>query len=356
MENNSAKVSIALCTYNGERFLQEQLDSITNQTRLPDEVVVGDDGSVDRTLKILENWAKTVPFPVRIQANVENVGYTKNFEQTLLRCVGDVIFLSDQDDVWMPEKLEKMIQVFETRPEVGLVYCGANTMDQNGKELGIPRSKISRGNQLCSTTVFYTPYIQRHNNPSGCCAAVRGKYLPMILPFEEKRWAHDVCIYRCIPAITEVVTLHQPLLWYRLHGENTSLKGNWCEKFHQLQQDARKHYCRYAGFYFLHEKEIQTFLEWVQSMPDSKYKQRYVRYIQGNQIHYPNRIRIQRNFFIFFPLFFLEVFTLRYFQRIQPIKSIAYDVSIGIWNGLNPFKTFQQGWYIVSKLFNRKNR
>ena len=95
----SSTVSVALCTYNGERFLQEQLDSIAMQTWTPDEVVVGDDGSSDSTLEILERWKQSVPFSVRIERNERNLGFAKNFESTLSRCTGDVVFLCDQDDV-----------------------------------------------------------------------------------------------------------------------------------------------------------------------------------------------------------------------------------------------------------------
>lgn len=344
-------ISIALCTYNGERFLQEQLDSFTNQTQLPDEVVVGDDGSTDGTLKILENWAKTVPFPVRIQRNAENLGYAKNFEQTMLRCVGDVIFLSDQDDVWKPEKLEKMVKVFETRPDVGLVYCNADTMDQDGNDLKIIRSKTSLAHLLHDNAVFYSPFILKHSNPPGCCSAIRQNILRMVFPFKEGYpIGHDVYIYRLVPALTEVVTLRQPLIWYRFHGGNTSIKGNWQKKYQRLYRDARRHYRRCAGFYFLQGNKIQHFLEWIQSVPDSPYKRRLLRYVQGNQVHYPNRVRIQGNFFLFFPLFFWEILTLRYFERIQPFKSMAYDVGMGIWNGRNPVKTFRQAIEITRKI------
>ena len=108
------KISIALCTYNGEKFLREQLDSFSVQTRLPDEVVVGDDCSTDRTVEILEEWAKTAPFRVEIVRNPQNLGYEKNFEQTMLRCTGDVIFPSDQDDVWLPEKLSRLF-IFDNK-------------------------------------------------------------------------------------------------------------------------------------------------------------------------------------------------------------------------------------------------
>jgi len=106
-------LSVAMCTYNGEQYLQEQLDSIIAQTRLPNEVVVCDDGSTDATLQILDEFQETAPFPVRIYRNGTRLGPTKNFEKAIKLCSGNVIALSDQDDVWMPHKLERLEEVLK---------------------------------------------------------------------------------------------------------------------------------------------------------------------------------------------------------------------------------------------------
>src|SRR5947208_14214106 len=98
-------ISVAMCTYNGERFLKEQLESLAAQTRQPDELVVCDDRSTDSTPHIVEAFARAAPFPVRLEVNDRCLGSTKNFEHAILRCTGALIALSDQDDVWHPEKL-----------------------------------------------------------------------------------------------------------------------------------------------------------------------------------------------------------------------------------------------------------
>ena len=121
-------ISIALCTYHGERFLQEQLDSFLQQTRLPDELVVCDDGSTDLTVPILEAFGVQAPFPVRLSINSQNLGFTKNFEKAISLCRGEIIAMSDQDDVWLPEKLEKFEQVFVNRPQLGYVFCNAQVV------------------------------------------------------------------------------------------------------------------------------------------------------------------------------------------------------------------------------------
>ena len=105
--------SIALATYNGEKFLQRQLDTLAAQTRLPDEMAVCDDGSTDGTLEILRQFAETAPFPVRIFQNLKNLGPGRNFRKAFSLCEGDVTFFCDQDDVWFPEKLETLVRDLE---------------------------------------------------------------------------------------------------------------------------------------------------------------------------------------------------------------------------------------------------
>src|SRR5881275_3323550 len=114
------RISIALCTFDGAEFLWEQLESFLAQTRQPDELIVNDDNSVDETLELVERFAQNVPFKVSLQVNENTLGSTANFQQAVERCSGDFIFLSDQDDVWLPEKIEKMLAAFESRPTTAM--------------------------------------------------------------------------------------------------------------------------------------------------------------------------------------------------------------------------------------------
>ena len=129
------KLSIAMCTYNGASYLQEQLDSFLWQTRLPDEIVVCDDCSQDETVEILKEFAANSPFPVHLHVNKTNLGLTKNFEKAIGKCTGDIIFLSDQDDVWLPERLEKFEAAFQKDADVGLVFCDAYLVNEKLESL-----------------------------------------------------------------------------------------------------------------------------------------------------------------------------------------------------------------------------
>jgi len=111
-----------LCTYNGELYLREQLESIFKQTRLPDEIIVCDDCSVDSTLKILDEFRKIFPVPFKIYVSKKTLGVSKNFERAISLCTGDIIVLSDQDDVWMPETIKKVIEVFNNNKDCSYVF------------------------------------------------------------------------------------------------------------------------------------------------------------------------------------------------------------------------------------------
>ncbi|MBO5437339.1 MAG: glycosyltransferase [Thermoguttaceae bacterium] len=347
------KISIALCTFNGERFLQEQLDSLAAQTRLPDEVVVGDDGSTDRTLEILEAWAKTVPFPVRIQINERTLGPAKNFETTILRCSGDVIFMCDQDDVWLPEKIEHMTNIFDLHQDTDLVYCNADTIDQNGNSLDIPRVKISLPHLICSGVIFRAPTWKKNYHIIGCCGAVRRTRLKDVFPIPGD-YGHDMTLYLRVPAFAKIRTINKNLIHYRLHRNNTSLLEDWRTQMNKNLEMAKRAYRWLPGVYFLLEQEIQDFLDWIRAQPESKYRAQCIRYVHGNQLHYPNRLRIQRNAVIFFPQWLLELFSGRYFQRLQPVRSIFYDLAVGLWNAANPWKSAQEIRNLMRKIFRKK--
>ena len=128
------KVSIALCTYNGERYLSDLLQSLARQNYRPYELVVCDDGSQDSTVSILNEFERTAPFKVRIFSNTGNLGVIKNFEQALSLCNGDYIALCDQDDVWQPEKLALLTGCLRACPRENnsgpvLVHSGVELVD-----------------------------------------------------------------------------------------------------------------------------------------------------------------------------------------------------------------------------------
>ena len=104
-------ISVAMATFNGEPYIQEQLDSIYNQTRKVDEIIIVDDCSTDSTVRVIEQYILShKDIDIKLYKNEENLGYKKNFKKAISLCHGDYVFLSDQDDIWMTDKIEKCIE------------------------------------------------------------------------------------------------------------------------------------------------------------------------------------------------------------------------------------------------------
>ena len=190
------RLSIAMATWNGARYLREQLDSFRGQTRLPDEVVVCDDHSTDGTATILEEFRRTAPFPVNVSINPKQVGYVGNFEQAVRLCDGDLIFLSDQDDVWLPEKLAEHEAVYRSRPEVGMVFSDATIVDSDLVPLslsvyeyaGVTPKRLGRFAAGRGLDLFIRKPIAY-----GCAVSIRSDLRPLILPIPP-HWVHDALV------------------------------------------------------------------------------------------------------------------------------------------------------------------
>ena len=129
------RISVALCTHNGARFLPEQLKGFLDQQRHPDEIIICDDVSTDATLELLEAFARSAPFPVRIYRNSENLGYSRNFMKSVGLCSGDIIAFSDQDDVWYARKLLRLEQFFLSHPDAGGIFSDGDLIDTSSRRI-----------------------------------------------------------------------------------------------------------------------------------------------------------------------------------------------------------------------------
>ncbi len=206
------KISIAMATYNGAKYLHEQLDSFLCQQRLPDELIVCDDASTDYTRDILEKFKCTAPFTVTICCNDKNLGHIRNFEKALSLCSGDVIFLSDQDDVWSEEKITKVLNCYETNPAVDVVINDAFYADEN-----LNRADVTVLQKAISVGGGGGWHI------NGACTAITRRFLDFLLPFPENNCPfHDVYIHRWANAIGNKLVLDEPLQLWRIHGLNTT--------------------------------------------------------------------------------------------------------------------------------------
>lgn len=204
-------ISVAMATYNGGAYLAEQLESLLSQTRRPDEVVICDDGSTDLTLQIAEQFKHKASFDVRILTNEKTLGYTGNFGQALSHCTGDFIFLSDQDDVWYPEKLDAMGRYLTEHPACMVLIADMHLGDRMAQaseftQLGNLRSVGFRDDQYCT----------------GCATVIRRQWLQVVLPMQADVAAHDYWIHRLAVAMGVRDILPVALQCYRRHGNNES--------------------------------------------------------------------------------------------------------------------------------------
>lgn len=217
------KISVALATLNGERYLAEQLDSLARQKHLPFELVVTDDGSSDKTLDIIQKFAKSAPFPVRIFQNEHKLGYAKNFLHAASLCSGDLISFCDQDDIWASEKLERVSREFDD-DEVLLVYHNARLIDAAGRLLGYVFKPAKRSATLTHEDVEPWRVVP------GFAQVIRRSLLRYSHLHREsldifnmnERMPHDQWFLFLASALGKAVYLSELFAGYRLHGMNTS--------------------------------------------------------------------------------------------------------------------------------------
>lgn len=216
------KISVAMCTYNGAPYLRAQLDSIATQTRLPDELVVCDDKSTDATREIIAAFAAVAPFPVQLHVNEQNVGSTKNFERAIMLCEGDVIALSDQDDVWLPEKLRWIEDSFLRNPRVGLVFTDADVVDEDLQPLGYclwQSVGFDNDHQDFVRTGRALDVLFPGWTVTGATMAFRGKYKNLVLDIPTNlTLIHDGWIALMIASVADVSFIDEPLIKYRQHA------------------------------------------------------------------------------------------------------------------------------------------
>ncbi|MCA1635177.1 MAG: glycosyltransferase family 2 protein [Acidobacteria bacterium] len=216
------KISVAMCTYNGARYLREQLESIAAQGRLPDELVVCDDRSSDSTREIVAEFAASSPFAVRAYRNERNLGSTKNFERAISLCEGEIIALSDQDDVWSPLKLRRIEERFAREPGAGLVFTDAEVVDEELRPLGyrlwesvgfdLAHRRLVRGGRALDV-------LLPGWTVTGATMAFRSRFKNLVLDIpEDLALIHDGWIALLIASVADVSFIEEPLVKYRQHA------------------------------------------------------------------------------------------------------------------------------------------
>lgn len=209
-----------MCTYNGSKYLPEQLESFALQSRLPDELVICDDLSTDDTSRIINAFAEGALFKVRFYQNDKNLGSTKNFEKAIGLCSGDIIVLSDQDDVWTLDKLKIIEKTFYDRMDVGAIFSNADVVDSQLDPLGYElwdAVRFSKNERCIFVNGRQVNVLLKHNVVTGATMAFRASFKRQVLPIP-KIWIHDAWIAFIISLFSEIAPINEPLIKYRQYS------------------------------------------------------------------------------------------------------------------------------------------
>ena len=203
-----------MATYNGEKYIKEQLGSILVQLGENDEVIVSDDNSTDDTLRVVDTFKDS---RVKVFLNTKEQGYTRNFENALEKSTGDIIFLADQDDVWVENKVRISLKYLE---KSDFVVSNCKIVDSNLHILHESHFKLRGVKNGFLHNLLLTRYI-------GACTAFKREVLLKSLPFPEnaKLSAHDYWICLVAELYFNVTLIDEPLVLYRRHDNNASSGG-----------------------------------------------------------------------------------------------------------------------------------
>ena len=209
------KIDILMATYNGEKYLVEQLDSIINQTYHNWNLLIRDDNSTDKTLEIIQNYHKKDKRIKILKDNKGNIGIVGNFEELLKSSESEFIMFSDQDDIWVENKLDMYLKMIEKIKNKGfMIHSDAILFDKNKSNIledtFISKKAINRGLE----NVFFNYFVQ------GATILISKEIKNFILPFPKEVYLHDRYIHLISELFFERIFVNKALIYYRQHGDN----------------------------------------------------------------------------------------------------------------------------------------
>ena len=219
------KISIAMAVYNGSKFIKKQLNSLLDQTRSADEVIIVDDVSTDNTFEIVKEFIKNNDLiNWKLFKNEFNSGYKKNFHKAVSLTTGDIIFTCDQDDIWCDRKLETLEKIFESDSDVLAVSTAFSLIDDNDRQID-DKNSSDYGliniplNSLLQKIKLET--VIRSNISPGCTSAFRKRVAEIFVSSSANKIQHDYEINLIAAALNGLYFYNTPLINYRIHENNT---------------------------------------------------------------------------------------------------------------------------------------
>ena len=213
--------SVAMCTYNGEKFLKQQLDSILNQTLAVDEIIICDDRSTDATISILNSYKEKYPDVLKIFINNENIGSVKNFEKAISLCKNEIIFLSDQDDIWVTNKVEVITSTFKNNQEILVIATNGYGIDDLDQMVDVftvwDVIKFVKANGYRFD--YFNILNLKDNFCTGATMAFKTEITSELFPFPVVRGLHhDKWIALIAASKNRLFFLDEKLIYYREHS------------------------------------------------------------------------------------------------------------------------------------------
>ena len=221
-----SRISVIVAVYRGEKYIAQQLESLFHQTRIPDEILIGDDSPDDASFQVIESIRDQFPCRLRYIRNSPRLGFLRNFISLANQAKGDLIFFCDQDDIWLPRKIETLAEVLERDPSGKIAVCNSEMMDVEGNSFhetlldGISNfPEIIR--QINAGKGFF-PLINQSVQLSGHNMAVRRDFVPILNQIPEHYTVHDLWMQHAGALLGVLRYVDQPLTRFRIHAGNTS--------------------------------------------------------------------------------------------------------------------------------------
>lgn len=219
------KISVAMATYNGAEYIEEQLDSIRTQTRPVDEVIICDDQSKDNTVAVVQEYIKKYGLEEqwKMMVNPKNLGYASNFMGAVEKTTGDLIMFCDQDDIWLPERVKEMEQLMKEHPDMMLLGSEFEPFISGDNAASVPEWELKQHKndkslekkEYCAENIFI--------GCQGCTMCMRREFLDKTFSYWYAGWAHDEYAWKLALCMDGLYMYHAYTLRRRLHDANVSL-------------------------------------------------------------------------------------------------------------------------------------
>jgi glycosyltransferase involved in cell wall biosynthesis len=318
------RLSIALCTFNGEPYLAEQLESIARQTRLPDELVVCDDGSDDNTAALVAHFAERAPFKVSFCVNADRLGAAQNFARGFSLCRGDVIVPCDQDDVWQPDKLALFEGAFRDDSALLLAFHDLTIIAPDGQLTGETQwQRLQFGRTLQDPFNRGSAFelLLRFNVVTGAAMAFRASLRKSALPIPPG-FVHDEWLALIAAATGKVTCIDRPLVHYRQHPGQAigPAAGRLIAQYHRARLHMRRDY-----FVQMAERTARLH-ERLSDQAEQLREPAYLPLVVEKLAHAETRVRMRDRTLIRWPLAIGEAVRGRYGRFGYGLKSFLQDL------------------------------